>query len=111
MLCGFGRSNDAVAVLVGIIRCVRCCNCCAAGDCGDLSVVYHSILNKFGSNLCFVYGRFIMIYHSILNKFGSNLCFGYGKFVTIYHSILNTFEVISIGLMLRLLLLWAIAVI
>ena len=32
-----------------------------------------------------------MIYHSILNKFGSNLRCGYGKFVLIYHSILDTF--------------------
>ena len=62
-----------------------------AGDCGDSLVVYHSMRNKFGSNLCFVYGRFIMIYHSILNKFGSNLCFGYGEFIMIYHSILNKF--------------------
>ena len=61
-----------------------------AGDCGDSLVVYHSMRNKFGSNLCFGYGEFIMIYHSILNKFGFDIQYGYGEFLLIYHSILNT---------------------
>ena len=38
------------------------------------------------------YGEIVLIYRFILNKFGSNIQYGYGKFVVlIYHSIVNTF--------------------
>ena len=65
----------------------------SAGNFCDLSVVYHSILNKFGSDLWYGYGKFVLIYyHSILNKFGLDIQYGCYEFVWIYyHSILTKF--------------------